>query len=423
MEKDKRIIVMNENKLNSHIDLMRDNYLYRFNRSLLIYMIVVIYLITLAPFRFQFFQISNSIWMINLADIIGNLALFFPIGYLFRMIRPDKRVSNYLMIMFFGFLLSLSIELLQLYIPGRFSSVSDVVCNTLGAGIGALAFTAINSLAVFRKGLIPYYGLPITYIVYLLAPLLWLGGLRVSGGEIFRPLAMLIPGSIGAYILITIFRLRVNFISANSRPADVFPVVLWYILGIAPAFVRSPYYASISVISLWLIVVGITKFYRPSAQRDRRFEIPLLNAVLPVYLLYMIVINMYPFSAVGWQFTLIPADTANLVAPSFADMFRMVEYVGSFSLLGYIVSERLGRQINGIKISTVIIFAAAIFMELMKGFQAGNTGSLFFLMISFGSGIFGSFIYRMQLNIIVHEKNLKLEKTNPPDIIQMRVHG
>ncbi|TFG97621.1 MAG: VanZ family protein, partial [Calditrichales bacterium] len=376
-----------------------------------------------APFRFHSFHITSSIWMINLPDIIGNLALFFPIGYLYRMIRPVDKASNYFMIMLYGFLFSLSIESLQLFLPGRYSSISDVVCNTLGTGIGALAFSAINSVAVFRKGLIPYYGLPIIYIAYLLAPLLWLSGLRVTADEIFRPLIMVIPGSIGAYILITIFRLRVKFISTSRRYADVLPVVLWFILGIAPAFVRSPYYAFISICFLFLIVINISRFYRPSAQRDRRFEIPVLNTVLPLYFLYMICINIYPFSSTGWQFTLVPPDTANLMEPSFSDMFRLVEYIGSFSLLGYIISERFGRHMNGIKISTVLIFASAVIIELFKGFQAGNTGSLFFLMISFGAGIFGSYIYRMQVKIIIHEKPLHLEKTNPADILQMRVHG
>ncbi|TFG97890.1 MAG: hypothetical protein E4H13_10440, partial [Calditrichales bacterium] len=75
------------------MNIVRNNYLYRFNRSLLVYMVVIIYLVTLAPFRFHSFHITSSIWMINLPDIIGNLALFFPIGYLYRMIRPVDKAS------------------------------------------------------------------------------------------------------------------------------------------------------------------------------------------------------------------------------------------------------------------------------------------------------------------------------------------
>lgn len=68
----------------------------------------------------------------GLADAILNLALFVPLGaaLAFGRIRTPR-------ILLAGMAVSMAVELLQLYIPGRDPSAGDLLFNTLGAALGA----------------------------------------------------------------------------------------------------------------------------------------------------------------------------------------------------------------------------------------------------------------------------------------------
>jgi glycopeptide antibiotics resistance protein len=69
----------------------------------------------------------------SLADALANLALFLPLGLSLGWLGSAPRRA-----LAIGAGLSLAIELAQLAIPGRDPSVSDVLFNVLGAGLGAL---------------------------------------------------------------------------------------------------------------------------------------------------------------------------------------------------------------------------------------------------------------------------------------------
>ena len=70
------------------------------------------------------------------ADAALNVLLFAPLGLLFA--ASGKRVLQALGA---GLLLSSSIELAQLFIPGRYSSLGDIFSNTSGAALGALLWS------------------------------------------------------------------------------------------------------------------------------------------------------------------------------------------------------------------------------------------------------------------------------------------
>lgn len=73
------------------------------------------------------------------ADAILNVLLFTPLG-LASMGRQRPLRSALLA----GVLVSLSIELAQLFVPGRYATLADVVWNGLGAPVGALALAALS---------------------------------------------------------------------------------------------------------------------------------------------------------------------------------------------------------------------------------------------------------------------------------------
>lgn len=72
-------------------------------------------------------------------DAAVNVAGFIPIGLLAFFLRPGKKKtsSNVLFAVFAGFALSLTIESIQVYLPGRFSHLTDLVLNFSGATVGA----------------------------------------------------------------------------------------------------------------------------------------------------------------------------------------------------------------------------------------------------------------------------------------------
>jgi hypothetical protein len=74
-------------------------------------------------------------------DVVNNILLFIPLALGLRLMGfPARTVVSA------GAALSLGIELLQLVIPGRDASLSDLLTNTLGSWVGAFAGTNWRSL-------------------------------------------------------------------------------------------------------------------------------------------------------------------------------------------------------------------------------------------------------------------------------------
>ena len=89
-------------------------------------------------------------------DMVVNIIGFIPFGFLMagwlQMGRRRGLGRSYAIVIGLGFLMSLSIELLQVYMPVRSSSRVDLFCNTLGAALGVSVFHALvlNSLGLRR---------------------------------------------------------------------------------------------------------------------------------------------------------------------------------------------------------------------------------------------------------------------------------
>ncbi len=90
-------------------------------------------------------------------DLLGNIAVFIPLGAALAAAtfparpagRHERRFSIrwWLRIIVIGFLLSMSIELIQLAIPSRATDIDDVILNTLGTAIGAILAWGTYKLA------------------------------------------------------------------------------------------------------------------------------------------------------------------------------------------------------------------------------------------------------------------------------------
>jgi glycopeptide antibiotics resistance protein len=76
-----------------------------------------------------------------LVPVLGNIALFVPLGWLLPMTWPGLRSLRRIVVA--GALCSVTIEACQLlFVSGRSSTVDDVIFNALGAAIGGIMFFA-----------------------------------------------------------------------------------------------------------------------------------------------------------------------------------------------------------------------------------------------------------------------------------------
>lgn len=93
------------------------------------------------PFFFQTIDFNFFDWHeISITDIVGNILLFMPYGFLMYMFFYH-RMNNYpiLLATVIGTAISMFIEFSQFFIAERDSAVHDIINNTLGSWIGAVA--------------------------------------------------------------------------------------------------------------------------------------------------------------------------------------------------------------------------------------------------------------------------------------------
>jgi VanZ family protein len=80
-------------------------------------------------------------------DTIANVLLYTPFGFFVLASLPLRRARAFGLTTAAGALLSLCLELTQYYVPGRVISFDDVVSNTSGSFLGALAAAAAGENA------------------------------------------------------------------------------------------------------------------------------------------------------------------------------------------------------------------------------------------------------------------------------------
>ncbi|OCT16774.1 hypothetical protein A8709_07920 [Paenibacillus pectinilyticus] len=85
---------------------------------------------------------------IVIRNVMGNLILFIPFGFLLPVITG--RNLNFVSLMTISFLLSLVLELIQLFSRIGSFDVDDLILNTLGALIGFITLNVITKIIRFR---------------------------------------------------------------------------------------------------------------------------------------------------------------------------------------------------------------------------------------------------------------------------------
>ena len=128
--------------------------------------LVCITLTTIYPFNFVVSSdVSISLQTIfqqferssNLKDYANNIILFIPWGFGLAWILPRKKttyISTLILAVVTSFGISLTVEILQYFLPERVSNFTDVATNTIGGGIGAFIYRYRLQISNFFRTLI-----------------------------------------------------------------------------------------------------------------------------------------------------------------------------------------------------------------------------------------------------------------------------
>ncbi len=151
--------------------------------TLLAYVLVVLGVLTLSPFRFAWPTQWIVLWWGDFDDLPNNILLFVPLGFIFGLLRERASPRAALLsALLFGALASLAIETAQLFLQARSSSLLDGVGNALGCVLGALMCAALRAQMERRMPGALTLDLPLINLLYLLLPLMWLAGTGIGAG-------------------------------------------------------------------------------------------------------------------------------------------------------------------------------------------------------------------------------------------------
>jgi glycopeptide antibiotics resistance protein len=375
----------------------------RLGLATLSYVVATTLVITLAPFRFASRPVHGLFNEWTPFDLVMNVVMFLPFGFLYRVTRPRGAPRAWWTAIVLGALLSATIETAQLFETARYSSLFDVTTNTVGAAIGSLLFTllarrlTVGATAVRTLAL----ELPLMGLVYLLVPLLWLVGLSSAGSDrawLLLPLAAFggaVLGAIhGGYLKPAA---RTGFMGLLAASGT------WFLVASFPGGRHVP-----EVVVSGTIVAMATAVLRSIATSraqktgaGRRFELPTLRLMLPVFAAYLALGSLWPLTDAsatwhaGWA--LFPAVDGEL---SQERIFQALEYASSFSLVGYIIAEFYGRSDDayGVVLGRVVRWSAALvlLLETARGWHADYGASVFMALLALSASVFGGWLYHLQ---------------------------
>ena len=374
----------------------------RLGRAVLGYLAVVVAIITLAPFRFEAQPAHGLSFVWTWSDLVLNVLMFTPFGFVYQLTRPRGAGADWWRVALLGFAVSGVIEVAQLYAPTRFTSLFDLGTNTAGALLGAWAFARVSlrvrgDLAVHTLAL----ELPLMGLVYLLIPLCWLVGFS-SEGEL-RRLLVLLPGLVAGAILGTVHAAYIR--PTASRWWLTATSIGWSVVAFVPGArgdlsVIVPGAAVVLAVAFWLDLRTVRALASTAADSARRFELPTLQRVLPVYTVFLVLSALWPLDDVtgSWRGTLALALPETSLTQ--AGVFRALEHVAAFTLVGYMGAEYHGRESRGGlgALARIVAWsvAASALLQVARGFQSTTGASLSLFLLTQVAAAFGHVLYALQ---------------------------
>lgn len=370
--------------------------------ALLAYLVVTTLLITWAPFRFESKPLHGltSVW--TWSDLLLNVVMFLPLGFLAQSSRVRQRAVAWWVIGLFGALLSAMIEVGQLFIAERYTSLLDVLTNGLGAALGARAFDAVRPRVYLGRGAISALALelPLTGLVMLLIPLLWVSGFASVGTE--RTWLLLLISTFGGAILGAVHGAYLHRSGRVSRPVLLAAVAIWFLVAALPGAATRPDVlmagATLAIGGAWLRSVATAR--ARDRDGDQRVELPTLRLVLPVFAAYFALASLWPLDTVdgvwrgGWALSPAGAGLSRTM------LMQVLEYLAGFTLVGYITAEFHGRSNESYRVMSRRVLRSSVVLVLLlecaRGWNTVTGASLSVSILAVLAGLFGGWLYHLQ---------------------------
>lgn len=320
----------------------------RLTRLMLGYLLASVAVVVLAPFEFaapgplEWWPAGSG--GTTIADVVLNVVLFVPLGFLADRLGGGRRAPWRTALL--GVVVSLAIEVTQLFIPGRYTSLVDVASNGAGAWLGAVGSAvlrrSIGADARLAGRLI--LELPLVGYLWLMVPLLWLdalsagGKLPTIGAAAAGGVAIAAAWVSGAPVATRRSgRDEGRGATAARRPSPLALLLLtagWVVIALVPlAIVDWPIALLALLATLVATTVGMTRF---GALRtlERRVE-PL--AVVAVLVL------MLPFLMATTLPGLVPGLGPDPIVAR-QGILRWLAGVAAFTVIGFLLAEWRGRS-------------------------------------------------------------------------------
>ncbi len=398
---------------------------FRLGRAVLGYLAAVIVVITLAPFQFAAHPMHGITSLWEWSDIIMNIVMFVPVGFVYQLTRPAGARVPWWRVVVLGAGLSGAVEFGQLFEATRFTSLVDLATNTLGAVVGAWIYgvllkrldgtSTVRSLAL---------ELPLTGLVYLLVPLAWLVGLSsgtgVDGGADARGWLVLLIVVFGSGVIGAVFTAYIapsrQLSPGRTRLAIALTAGGWSAVALLISGLRD----HALLVAGIAIAIGIAWLRHLATMRvqqstSARFELPTLRLVLPFFAAFLALSSLWPLDSAQpqwqWMWALLPPGDLTDRA-----IFLALEHVASFTLVGYIIAEFYGRDLERYRqiAGRVLLWGGgiSILLEIARGFEPAVRASVTMISCTVIAAMFGGRLYQLQRD---HVRAL-LARTRPhPD--------
>ena len=375
----------------------------RLGFATLAYVAVTTLVITLAPFRFSVQAMHGLSTEWTKFDLVMNVVMFVPLGFLYRVTRPRGSASAWWMAILLGALLSTSIESAQLFLATRYSSLLDLLTNISGAAIGSWLFTRLSERLRIGAAAVSTLALelPLMGLVYLLIPLAWLTGLSSAGTE--RAWLLLPIAAFGGAIIGAVHGAYLEPAQRVGARGLISSTAAWFLIASVPGGRLQP----IVILSGVIVAVGAAWLRSVATSRARlqqgphRFELPTLRLVMPLFAAYLALSALWPIDAAGgvWRagWELFPALNGSI---SQRLVFQALEYTSAFTVAGYITAEFHGRGDTDFRavLGRVLRWsgALALMFELARGWHAELGASVIMGALATAASVFGGWLYHLQ---------------------------
>ena len=374
------------------------------NSALLSYVIFIMLFITFFPFDYHWpvsFSV-NTFWKVQ--ESLQNIFLFVPFGYLLASLLNGSFRRTVILAFIGGFSLSLFIEINQIFIVDRYSSPIDLANNSLGAVAGALFFIALR-----RAGSLKEYGgrlldIPLMNLVLMLIPLLWLNAVS-SGHDVRRLWLAFLLAFIALYIMVAIYLYGGRGIYSLKRSHLVRVYTVWYAISFLPELLYFPgrvlAFYLLQMIFMWLLLRRSARGER----REQRYELPTLKTVTPLFLVYLLLVALWPLRGMQGQFDFEVLGALFRRDTSLAFIFSQIEYFAAFALAGFMAAQILNRHDFKAWKHFTLILVMAILMELPRGFHNLHSANLTHIFLAVFNGTFVALIYFLNLTNYLQDQH------------------